>query len=55
MNNALFEILKNYPEQVVNSGLSVDEIVKIASIINRETQDNTQMSDIAAIILNRYR
>ena len=32
MNNALFEILKNYPEQVVNSGLSVDEITAINNL-----------------------
>ena len=55
MHDSLLDILKSYPDAVAESGLSIDEIVKIASIINRETQDNEQFKVIASIILNRYR
>lgn len=55
MHESLLDILRSNPEAVAESGLSIDEIVKIASIINRETQDNEQFKVIAAIILNRYR
>ena len=40
---------------VSESLLSVDEIVKIASIINRENQDKEQFKVIARVVLNRYR
>ena len=55
MHDCLLDVLRNNPEAVADSGLSIDEIVKIASIINRETQDKEQFKIIAAIILNRYR
>lgn len=55
MHEALLDVLRNNPDAVSESLLSVDEIVKIASIINRETQDKEQFKVIARVVLNRYR
>ena len=55
MHEALLDVLRNNPDAVSESLLSVDEIVKIASIINRETQNKEQFKVIARVVLNRYR
>lgn len=55
MHEALLDLLRANADAVMESGLSVDDIVKIASIINRESQDSAQLRTIAAIVLNRIR
>lgn len=54
MHQALLNLIREEAVAVGESGLSVDEIVIISSMINRETKDAEQMKTIAAIILNRY-
>ncbi len=53
MHEALLEVLRDNADAVMESGLSVDDIVKTASIINRESQDSAQLKTIAAVVLNR--
>lgn len=60
--NALGRLLKNFSRQmdaemmelVENSGYSLDEIITIASLIERET-DGTDRSTIASVIYNRLK
>ncbi len=42
-----------YNDRLDELGMSVDEIITIASIIQREAKDTTQMDDISAVIHNR--
>lgn len=53
MLSSMLSLLKSEGEAVASSGLSLDEVVIIASMVNRETQDVDQMPIIAAVILNR--
>lgn len=50
---AMLGLLKSMGDEVMASGLSLDQIVTIASMVNRETQDGAQMPVISAVILNR--
>ncbi len=50
---AMLGLLKSMGDEVMASGLSLDQIVTIASMVNRETQDAAQMPVISAVILNR--
>lgn len=53
MLSSMLSLLKSEGEAVASSSLSLDEIVIIASMVNRETQDVEQMPLIAAVVLNR--
>ncbi|MGN0906914.1 MAG: endolytic transglycosylase MltG [Bullifex sp.] len=53
MHEGLLDVLRSNAEAVMESGRSVDDIVKTASIINRESQDSEQLRIIARIVLNR--
>lgn len=53
MLEASLSLLKDQAGAVQASGLSLDQIMTIASMVNRETQDAEQMPVIAAVILNR--
>lgn len=53
MHKALLSVIKENSEAVAQSSRSLSDIVIIASMVNRETQDVSQMSIIAGIILNR--
>lgn len=44
-----------YEAQLKKLGMSMDEIVTIASIIQREAKDHTQMKDISSVIHNRLK
>lgn len=49
----LFDVLKREMGQISQIDYSVDDIIIIASMIQRETQDPLQMADIARVIFNR--
>ena len=53
MLGAMLSLLTGLSGQVMAADLSLDQVVTIASMVNRETQDETQMPVIAAVILNR--
>lgn len=53
MVSSMLALLRQNAAQAAASGLSLNDIVIIASMINRETQAADQMSTIAAVILNR--
>ena len=53
MNSSLLSLIKDNSNALLESKLSVEDLVKIASIVNRETQNEEQMKMIARIILNR--
>ena len=53
MLEALLEVIRHNAKAVAESNLSLDDIVTIASMVNRETQNEEQMGLIARIILNR--
>lgn len=53
MHESLLDVLRCNADAVMESGRSVDDIVKIASVINRESQDSEQLRIIARIVLNR--
>lgn len=44
---------QEYADQLSKLGMSMDEIITIASIIQREAKDSTQMKDISSVIHNR--
>lgn len=54
MLSATLDWFRSRAGALASSSLSMDETVKIASMVNRETQDADQMPVIAAVILNRY-
>ena len=51
--NRLYDVLKIEIEKVDELSYSLDDIIIIASMIQRETQDKEQMPDIAGVIYNR--
>lgn len=53
MNDAMLSLIRREAAAVAESGLSLDDIIILASMINRETQDTEQMKLIARILLNR--
>ena len=53
MLGAMLSLLSGLSGQVMAADLSLDQVVTIASMVNRETQDETQMPVIAAVVLNR--
>lgn len=53
MLGAMLSLLTGLSGQVMAADLSLDQVVTIASMVNCETQDETQMPVIAAVILNR--
>ncbi len=53
MHKALLAVFKENAEAVAESPRSLSDIVIIASMVNRETQDTSQMKVIAGVILNR--
>lgn len=53
MNDALLALIRREAAAVAESGLSLDEIVILSSMINRETQDAEQMRIISRVLLNR--
>ena len=55
MHEGLLTLLKDNAVAVSSSILSVNEIVILSSMINRETQDSEQMKLIAAVLLNRVK
>ena len=55
MHVSLLALLKDNAAAVSSSILSVNEIVILSSMINRETQDSEQMKLIAAVLLNRVK
>lgn len=44
-----------YDAQLKKLGMSMDEVITIASIIQREAKDHTQMKDISSVIHNRLK
>lgn len=54
MQDSLMELLGENSEAILALDLSLDDVVKIASMVNRETKDRAQMALISGIILNRY-
>lgn len=44
-----------YAAQLKKLGMSMDEVITIASIIQREAKDHTQMKDISSVIHNRLK
>ena len=44
-----------YTQQAKKLGMSVDEIITIASIIQREAKDSTQMKEISSVLHNRLK
>ena len=42
-----------YTDQMKKLGLTMDEVINIAAIIQREAKDSTQMKDISSVIHNR--
>lgn len=55
MQDSMMELLGENSEAIMEMDLSLDEVVKISSMVNRETKDKAQMALISGIILNRYR
>jgi len=55
MQNALLGTVRENSDAFSDSGLSLSELVIIASMVNRETNRKEQMPLISGIILNRYR
>lgn len=53
MHEALLSTLRENASLVASSPLSVNDIVILASMINRETQDEEQMKTIAGVLFNR--
>lgn len=53
MLNATLEELKSHSAELASSDLSARQVIIIASMVNRETQDASQMPVIAAVMLNR--
>lgn len=52
-NNFSNKWSEEYDEQLKKLGMTKDEIITIASIIQREAKDGSQMKDISAVIHNR--
>ncbi len=55
MQDGMMDLLGENSEALLELDLSLDEVVKISSMVNRETQDRAQMALISGVILNRYR
>lgn len=53
MLSSTLDWFRSHSQELASSSLSMDEAVRIASMVNRETQDKEQMPFIAAVILNR--
>ena len=53
MLSSTLDWFRSHSQELASSSLSMDEAVRIASMVNRETQDKDQMPFIAAVILNR--
>ena len=51
----LYDFLREEMESIDEIDYSIDEIIIIASMIQRETQDASQMPDIAQVIYNRLK
>ncbi len=51
----LYDFLREEMESIDEIDYSIDQIIIIASMIQRETQDATQMPDIAQVIYNRLK
>jgi UPF0755 protein len=51
--DAMNRELKKYWEYIIESDFSVEELLIIASMVQRETQDSSQMPIIAQVIFNR--
>lgn len=54
-NNFSSKWKDDYDEQLDKLGMTKDEIIIIASIIQREAKDGSQMKDISAVIHNRLK
>lgn len=55
MQDEMMKVLLDNGDAILREDLSLDEVVILSSMVNRETQSYKQMSVIAAIMLNRYR
>ena len=53
MLSSTLDWFRSHSQELASSSLSMDDAVRIASMVNRETQDEEQMPVIAAVILNR--
>ena len=53
MLNATLDELRSHSAELASSDLSARQVIIIASMVNRETQDASQMPVIAAVMLNR--
>ena len=53
MLDATLEELRFHSAELASSGLSARQVIIISSMVNRETQDASQMPVIAAVMLNR--
>ena len=53
MLNATLEELRSHSAELASSDLSARQVIIIASMVNRETQNTSQMPVIAAVMLNR--
>ena len=53
MLSSTLDWFRSHSQELASSSLSMDDAVRIASMVNRETQDEEQMPFIAAVILNR--
>lgn len=53
MHNALLNLIKTNSDKINQSQYSISDLLIIASMINRETQDYEQMRYIASVIYNR--
>lgn len=53
MHTALLDLIKTNSEKINQSQYSISDLLIIASMINRETQDYEQMRYIASVIYNR--
>lgn len=54
-NNFSNRWAEDYDDQLKTLGMTKDEIITIASIIQREAKDGSQMKDISAVIHNRLK
>lgn len=52
-NNFDTKWTSEYSKKAKQLGMSKDEIIRIASVIQREAKDSTQMGDISSVIYNR--
>lgn len=53
LNNFDSRWKEEYTDQMKKLGLTKDEVINIAAIIQREAKDSTQMKDISSVIHNR--